>query len=106
MPPEAFSEEADVELLDAAVDERVGADPASVVAAAELLAAAERPLVWAGGGVVLGDASAELTAVAEHLQAPVITTREGKGAIDDRNPLSVGTMWVNKRLRRSSPTPT
>ena len=67
---------------------------------------AERPLVWAGGGVVLGDASAELTAVVEHLQAPVITTREGKGAIDDRNPLSVGTMWVNKRLRRSSPTPT
>ena len=47
---------------------------------------------------MLGDASAELTAVAEHLQAPVITTREGKGAIDDRNPLSVGTMWVNKRL--------
>ena len=47
---------------------------------------------------MLGDAPAELTAVVEHLQAPVITTREGKGAIDDRNPLSVGTMWVNKRL--------
>ena len=30
---------------------------------------------------------------------PVVTTREGKGAIDDRNPLSVGTMWVNRRLR-------
>ena len=100
MPPEAFSEEGEVALLDAAVDERVGADPAAVTRAAELLVAAERPLVWAGGGVVLGDASAELTAVVEHLQAPVITTREGKGAVDDRNPLSVGTMWVNKRLTR------
>lgn len=97
-PPEAFSEEADVELLDAAPDVREGADPSAVARAAELLVAAERPLVWAGGGVSLGDASAELTAVVEHLQAPVITTREGKGAVDDRHPLSVGTMWVNQRL--------
>jgi acetolactate synthase-1/2/3 large subunit len=98
MPPEAFSEDGEVTLLDPAIDERVAADPAAVIRAAALLVAAERPLVWAGGGVVLGDASAELTAVVEHLQAPVITTREGKGAIDDRHPLSIGTMWVNKRL--------
>ena len=65
----------------------------------ELLHGARRPLIWAGGGVVLNDASAQLTAVAEHLQAGVITTRSGKGAIDDRHPLSIGTMWVNKRLR-------
>jgi acetolactate synthase-1/2/3 large subunit len=99
MPPEAFSEEADVDLLEPSPDVRVGADPESVARAASLLAASDRPLVWAGGGVVLGDASAELTALAEFLQAPVITTRQGKGAIDDRNPLSVGTAWVNKRLQ-------
>jgi acetolactate synthase I/II/III large subunit len=63
------------------------------------LAKAERPLIWAGGGAVLGDASAALTAVAELLQAPVVTTREGKGAIDDRHALSVGTSWVNKFIR-------
>ena len=45
------------------------------------------PLIIAGGGVVLGDATAELADVAELLQAAVVTTREGKGAIDDRNPL-------------------
>ncbi len=49
--------------------------------------------------MVLGDATAALQALAETLQAPVVTSREGKGAIDDRHPLSVGTMWVNKRLR-------
>ena len=53
----------------------------------------------AGGGVVLGDASPQLTRIAEMLQAPVVTTREGKGAIDDRHALSIGTMWVNPRMR-------
>jgi acetolactate synthase-1/2/3 large subunit len=56
-------------------------------------------LIWAGGGVVLGDASPTLTAVAEHLQAPVVTTRQGKGAIDDRHPLAAGSIWVNRRMQ-------
>jgi acetolactate synthase I/II/III large subunit len=98
MPPEAFSEEAAIELLAAAPDVREGADPEQVSEAAALLAAAERPLIWAGGGVVLGNASGQLAAVAEYLQAAVVTTRQGKGAIDDRNALSVGSVWVNKRM--------
>ena len=68
MPPEAFSEEADIALLDRAEDVRVAADPADIERAAGVLAGAERPLIWAGGGVVLGNASAQLTAVAEFLQ--------------------------------------
>jgi len=56
-------------------------------------------MIVAGGGVVLGDATAALRRVAERIQTPVITTREGKGAIDDRHALSVGTMWVNPRMR-------
>ena len=48
---------------------------------------------------MLGDASPALTAVAEFLQAPVVTTRQGKGAIDDRHPLSVGSVWVNRRMQ-------
>jgi acetolactate synthase-1/2/3 large subunit len=98
IPPETLAESAEVTLLDAESFEPAAADPALLRRAAEELARAERPLIFAGGGVVLGDASAELTDLAEFLQAPVITTREGKGAIDDRNPLSVGTMWVNRRL--------
>ena len=70
-----------------------------------MFAAAASPLIVAGGGVVLGDASDALTEVAELLQAPVITTREGKGAIDDRHPLSVGTMWVNSRHATGASTP-
>jgi len=99
MPPEAFSEEADVTFLDPAEDVRVPADPDQIARAADVLAAADRPVVWAGGGVVLGDASAALTAVVDHLQAPVVTTRQGKGAIDARHPLVAGSAWVNRRIQ-------
>lgn len=58
--------------------------------AAERLASAQRPLIWAGGGVVSADASAELTALAERLGAPVVTTIEGRSALSELHPLSLG----------------
>jgi thiamine pyrophosphate-dependent acetolactate synthase large subunit-like protein len=63
-------------------------DPAAVHRAAELLAAADRPMIIAGGGAV--GAQAELTALAEALGAPVATTVNGKGAVAETHPLSVG----------------
>lgn len=74
-------------------------DPELIERAVALLAAASNPLLVGGGGVVLADASDAFTAVAELLQAAVVNTREGKGCIDERNPLFVGTAWVNRRLR-------
>jgi acetolactate synthase I/II/III large subunit len=62
-------------------------DEDAVKAAARRLGAAKRPLIVAGGGAL--DASAELTRLAQLLQAPVLSYRRGRGAIDDRNPLSV-----------------
>jgi acetolactate synthase-1/2/3 large subunit len=99
IPPEAFAEQADVKILTPGPIEAEPVDADALQRAAALLAGAVSPLVVAGGGVVLGDAAAAVTALAERLQAPVITTREGKGGIDDRHPLSVGTMWVNPRMR-------
>ena len=98
-PPEAFMDATDAPVLAAAVAAPTVPDPDRVAEAARLLAGAERPLIVAGGGVVLADAAAECTAVAELLQAFVVTTREGKGAVDARNALMVGTMWNNPRLR-------
>jgi acetolactate synthase I/II/III large subunit len=48
----------------------------------ELLAQSSRPLIYAGGGVISGNASAELTEFAKALQIPVVTTLMGLGAID------------------------
>jgi thiamine pyrophosphate-dependent acetolactate synthase large subunit-like protein len=64
------------------------ADPEVVRRAADVLAAAGRAMIVAGGGAV--DAHAELTALAEALGAPVVTTVNGKGVVDEAHPLSVG----------------
>jgi acetolactate synthase-1/2/3 large subunit len=66
------------------------ARPESVAAAAEVLSDAERPVIWAGGGVVRSGARAELLELAELLCCPVATTYMGKNAIPDDHPLAVG----------------
>jgi acetolactate synthase-1/2/3 large subunit len=58
--------------------------------AAHLLLSANRPLIWAGGGIITSNASGELTHLAENLNAPVVTTNEGKGAINETHPLALG----------------
>src|SRR5919202_159393 len=59
-------------------------------AAAELLAAAERPLILAGNGVIQSGATEELRALAERTGIPVITTLHGIGAFPETHPLSLG----------------
>ncbi|MDF2729113.1 MAG: thiamine pyrophosphate protein binding domain protein [Acidimicrobiia bacterium] len=71
-------------------------DPASVARAAEILATAKRPLVWAGGGVATIETSAILTRIVERLGTPTITTQKGKGAIPSEHPLHIGN-WANEQ---------
>ena len=65
----------------------------TVALAATLLAGAERPVIFAGGGVVRAGAQAELAALAERLDAPVVTTFGGKSAIGWDHPLSARS-WI------------
>jgi acetolactate synthase-1/2/3 large subunit len=65
-------------------------DRENVRRAADLLVQARRPFIWAGGGAILSGSSAELRELAELLGAPVATTAEGKGAISEDHPLSLG----------------
>ncbi|MAG37275.1 MAG: acetolactate synthase [Dehalococcoidia bacterium] len=62
--------------------------------AAQLLVAAERPVIVAGGGVILADAAQELAALAEHLGVPVVTTWMGKGAIPEDHELNGWSVGV------------
>ena len=66
---------------------RIKADPAQIDAAARMLIAAERPVILAGGGCLRADAAEEVKALAEYLQAPVITTMMSKGLLPEDHPL-------------------
>jgi acetolactate synthase-1/2/3 large subunit len=70
---------------------------AQVKAALAGLAQAQRPVIVAGGGVTASGAQAELTQLAEKLNIPVVTSLNGKGAILDTHPLSVGVSGVYSR---------
>ena len=64
--------------------------PADVPAAVELLLKAEKPLIYAGEGVIYAGASAELKEFVELANTPVISTLKAKGAFPEDHPLFVG----------------
>ncbi len=65
-------------------------DPADVRTAVDQLLKARNPLIYAGEGVIYAGASEELKALAELVNAPVITTLKAKGAFPEDHPLFVG----------------
>src|SRR6185436_2932365 len=75
---------------------RASADSALVRAAADMLARARTPAIYAGVGVHRAGAHVELLRLAEVLDAPVFTTAQGKGAIPEDHPLAVGNRWTGE----------
>jgi acetolactate synthase-1/2/3 large subunit len=65
-------------------------DPEAAARIVEALAEAERPVIYAGGGVLSSRASAELLALAEQLEVPVAHTLMGKGCLREDHPLLLG----------------
>lgn len=70
-------------------------DLSEVGRAVELILKAEKPIIMAGGGVILSGAFAELQALAELLMVPVVTTFKGKGAFPENHPLAMGPIGMH-----------
>ncbi|GAA3108092.1 thiamine pyrophosphate-binding protein [Streptosporangium carneum] len=68
-----------------------GAGP--LAEAVRLLGSARRPLIWAGGGAK--EAGTELRALAERLDAPILTSNAGRGAVPEDHELVVGNFAAN-----------
>ena len=73
----------------------MGADPRELDRAATLLAGAARPVIIAGHGVRLARAHAELRALAERIDAPVVTTLLGISALPEDHPLAAGMLGMH-----------
>jgi acetolactate synthase-1/2/3 large subunit len=100
MPPETMEEEGDAELYDPVRVGRPAAPAADADRAAEMLLASRRPAIYAGSGVHLSGANEALAAVAEYLQAGVVESAEGKGAISDHSDLALGAaFWRDSPVR-------
>ncbi|MBP2674621.1 MAG: ilvB [Deltaproteobacteria bacterium] len=69
--------------------------PKQVEAAMRLLLASERPVVYAGGGVILSNASEELSELTHLLSLPTTTTLMGMGAFPGSDPLSLGMLGMH-----------
>lgn len=70
-------------------------DPALIMEAARAIAKSERPLIYAGGGVVISGAQEELVRLAELLMAPVTCTLTGLGGFPGNHPLSLGMLGMH-----------
>ena len=70
----------------------------------DMLAAARRPLIVAGGGVINADAASELVAFAELTGVPVVPTLMGWGAIGDDHPLAAGMVGIQTSHRYANAT--
>ena len=95
VPMDMFSREMEEDLWsrtykDSHVTMKPALDPAAAKAIAEKLVNAENPVLHAGGGILLAQASEELAALAEFLDIPVSRTLMGQGCLSDRHPLMLG----------------
>ena len=95
VPMDVQAADADVDLHD--LERRipqgvVHPDPAAIEAAARVLETAERPVIVIGGGVITANATAELIALAEKVQAAVVTTWNGKSGFPEDHRLFAGAV--------------
>jgi len=83
------------------------ADPVALNEIVGLIKSAKRPMIYAGGGIISADASAELLEFAERTQIPVATTLMGIGGFPEGHPLSLkwlgmhGTVYANCAVNES-----
>ena len=70
-------------------------DSQSIEAALDLIAEAQRPLLYVGGGAIASSAHDSIAVLAERYQIPVTTTLMGKGAFDENHPLALGMLGMH-----------
>jgi acetolactate synthase-1/2/3 large subunit len=73
----------------------IDADLSQLERAVQTMINSDRPIIMAGGGVILSGAFSELQALAELLMAPVVTTFKGKGSFPENHALAMGPIGMH-----------
>ncbi|MDI9617846.1 acetolactate synthase large subunit [Methanothermobacter sp.] len=71
--------------------------PLQIKRAAELIRRSEKPVILAGGGVIISGASKEIMELSELIKAPVTTTLLGKGSFPEDHPSAMGMLGMHGR---------
>jgi acetolactate synthase-1/2/3 large subunit len=112
VPMDVFSKEIDTALFDRVkANTRMLRQPSldedTAREIVQILAAAKKPVIYAGGGILLAQASEELQAFVDHLNIPVAHSLMGKSALPDDHPLTLGmtgfwgTQFINDACREA-----
>ena len=112
VPMDIFSKEVDTALFDRVTQNTKTLRQPTIddVTAKEIvrcLAAAAKPVIYAGGGIILANAADELRAFVDHMSIPVAHSLMGKGALPDDHPLTLGmtgfwgTQYINDSCREA-----
>ncbi|RJQ57478.1 MAG: thiamine pyrophosphate-binding protein [Desulfobacteraceae bacterium] len=112
VPMDIFSEKIDVALFERLKHntktlQQPTIDEDTATAIVQRLAGARRPVIYAGGGILLADAAEEMRALVDHLGLPVAHSLMGKGALPDDHPLTLGmtgfwgTRFINDTCRNA-----
>ena len=112
VPMDIFSKEVDTVLFDRVksntrVLRQPSLDQDTAREIVQALADAEKPVIYAGGGVLLAAAADELKAFVNHMNIPVAHSLMGKGALPDDHPLTLGmtgfwgTQFINEACREA-----
>ena len=95
IPCDVLDGSADISFPQAFTPARLQPESAAITQAAHALRKAQRPVIWAGNGVISSNAVTELRQLAEQLGAPVFSTVLGKGVFPEDHPLSAGSALVH-----------
>ncbi|TMI05270.1 MAG: thiamine pyrophosphate-binding protein [Betaproteobacteria bacterium] len=112
VPMDIFSKEVDPSLFarlshNTKALHRPSIDDETAARIIKAIGAAKNPVVYAGGGVILADASTELRELVDHFGLPVAHSLMGKGALPDDHPLVLGmtgfwgTKFINQKCREA-----
>ncbi len=93
IPPDTLAATGDVDIIEPEEYPRASGSQSDIERAAQLLAGARKPAIIAGGGSIISGASKELMELAEFIQAPVMTTNQGKGIIPEDHELAIGVNY-------------